>query len=101
MRRSSGPGGSSSAGAVVGSGSVRAISSIVSGVTADPTHQDATHLVSVVVPVYNGERSLTALLGEIAKLTTPGRTPAGRLFRVVEVLLVPDCGRDDSPRVMR
>jgi len=56
--------------------------------------------VSVVVPVYSGEKTLEALVSELERLTRPFRTPAGRLFEIGEVLLVHDCGRDRSDLVM-
>jgi polyisoprenyl-phosphate glycosyltransferase len=59
------------------------------------------HLVSVVVPVYRGEKHLAALLADIEPYTKPSLTPAGRPFRVTEVMLVNDCGPDNSARVMR
>lgn len=63
--------------------------------------QDREHLISVVVPVYRGEHYLAALIDEIEPFTKSSRSPAGRPFRITEVLLVHDCGPDDSPRVMR
>lgn len=59
------------------------------------------HLISVVVPVYRGEKHLAQLVDEIAFLTETQKTPDGRTFRVVEVLLVSDCGPDGSDRVIR
>lgn len=59
------------------------------------------HTVSIVVPVYAGERHLKALVTEIATLTAPFTTPAGHQLRIAEVLLVYDHGPDDSPRVIR
>lgn len=60
-----------------------------------------THTVSIVVPVYRGERHLAGLMGDIEPLTTPQRTAEGHVFRVAEVVLVNDCGPDGSARVMR
>lgn len=57
--------------------------------------------VSVVIPVYQGEHCLPALLAEIAPLAVPGATPGGVRFVIDEVLLVHDCGPDDSPRVLQ
>ncbi|MGD0416563.1 MAG: glycosyltransferase [Terriglobales bacterium] len=57
--------------------------------------------VSVVVPVYQGEHTLETLAGEIAPLTLSQTTPAGRRFRVVEMLLVHDGAVDRSADVMR
>jgi glycosyltransferase involved in cell wall biosynthesis len=59
------------------------------------------HELSVVVPVYRGAGTLDALVAELAPLTRPFRTPQGRTARVAEVLLVHDCGPDDSDVVIR
>jgi polyisoprenyl-phosphate glycosyltransferase len=59
------------------------------------------HDISVVVPVYQGESTLEALVAEIEPLTTPQATPEGRGFRVAEVLLVYDGARDRSAEVMQ
>jgi len=56
----------------------------------------ATHRVSLVIPVYRGEKCLPALLKEIAPLTNEGMTPGGNRFAICEVLLVHDCGPDGS-----
>lgn len=58
-------------------------------------------MVSVVVPVYQGERTLAGVVEELAPLITGVCTPAGFALRVGEVLLVHDCGPDDSARVIR
>lgn len=60
-----------------------------------------THSIAIVIPVYGGEKTLSAVVGEIAPLTEGFTTPDGHSARVTEVVLVHDCGRDDSPRVMR
>lgn len=52
--------------------------------------------ISLVVPVYAGERTLPALIAEIEELTQPRVTPNGHHFVVSEVLLVHDCGPDRS-----
>ncbi|NHA67522.1 glycosyltransferase [Phycicoccus sp. CMS6Z-2] len=57
--------------------------------------------MSVVVPVYQGARTLADVVGEIAVLREQGRTPGGRLFVVDEVVLVDDCGPDGSDTVIR
>jgi glycosyltransferase involved in cell wall biosynthesis len=58
------------------------------------------HDLAIVVPVYQGERTLAALVGEVGPLTQPTATPAGRSFRVTEMLLVHDGARDASAAVM-
>src|SRR5215470_11870373 len=45
------------------------------------------HEVSLVVPVYQGEKTLGALADEIAPLVSPQATPEGRTFRVADLLL--------------
>lgn len=67
----------------------------------DFSHATAPCRVSLVIPVYQGERSLPALIEEIVPLTQAGVTPGGVHFVVDEVLLVHDCGPDDSPRVLQ
>lgn len=59
------------------------------------------HRVSVVVPVYRGERHLPGLVAEVAELTESRRTADGHPFRVVEMVLVHDCGPDRSDEVIR
>ena len=57
--------------------------------------------MSVVVPVYRGEDTLPRLIEELAALHEPQVTPAGRPFRVSEVLLVWDRGPGRSDEVIR
>lgn len=57
--------------------------------------------ISVVVPVYGGERTLDALVEELLPLTAPSSTPHGQPFVVDEVLLVHDNGPDRSDVVIR
>jgi len=59
------------------------------------------HRVSIVIPVYQGELTLGALVQEIAPLTVPTLTAAGNQFQVIEVLLVNDRGPDRSDEVIR
>jgi glycosyltransferase involved in cell wall biosynthesis len=59
---------------------------------ADPSPVD----VSVVIPVFQGERTLEPLVAEIEPLTRGAVTPHGRPFRVGEIILVHDGARDDS-----
>jgi len=61
----------------------------------------ADHSISIVVPVYQGERTLPSLLAEIESLTRPSYSKSGHSFVVSEVLLVFDNGRDNSAAVMR
>jgi len=55
----------------------------------------------VVIPVYQGERTLPGVVAEIAALTEDFTTPGGAVAVVTEALLVYDNGPDDSPRVIR
>jgi undecaprenyl-phosphate 4-deoxy-4-formamido-L-arabinose transferase len=59
------------------------------------------HEVSLVVPVYQGETTLEALVREVEPLVSPQTTPEGRPWRVVELLLVHDGAIDGSARVMK
>lgn len=59
------------------------------------------HEISVVVPVYRGAAHLEALVDDIERHTKSSVTADGRGYRVVEVVLVHDCGPDDSDRVIR
>src|SRR5450631_3180958 len=59
------------------------------------------HRISIVIPVYQGEHTLGALVEEIARLTAPTPTPQGHEFQVTEVLLVHDKGPDRSDEVIR
>ena len=61
----------------------------------------APHLVSVVIPVYQGELTLGPVVEELAALVADRVTPAGRPYRVTEVVLVHDCGPDASDGTMR
>jgi polyisoprenyl-phosphate glycosyltransferase len=58
------------------------------------------HRISIVIPVYAGERTLPALIDEIVPMTVPQVTPHGHAFVVSEVLLVHDCGPDRSDRTL-
>ena len=60
----------------------------------------AVHRVSLVIPVYRGERTLPALVAAIAPLTREQTTPEARRFEITEVLLVHDCGPDRSDRTI-
>jgi len=69
---------------------------------ADESPQpEAPTEVSLVVPVYQGEHTLAALVAEVAPFALPQVTPKGRRFQVVELVLVHDGARDASARVMK
>ncbi len=59
------------------------------------------HEISIVIPVYQGERTLTSLIDEIAPYFQPSTTPDGYRYVVTEVLLVNDNGPDDSAGTIR
>ncbi|MCR2801721.1 glycosyltransferase [Microbacterium sp. zg-Y818] len=60
-----------------------------------------THGISIVIPVYQGEKTLRGVLEEIRPLTAGFRTPDGHAARVDEVVLSYDRGPDASARVIR
>jgi len=59
------------------------------------------HRVSVVIPVYQGERTLPTLVKEIAPLTSVVTTPRASTMRVTEVILAYDHGPDRSAETIR
>ena len=59
------------------------------------------HLISVVVPVYAGERTLSGLVAELLPMTAGFTTAAGHTARVCEIVLVHDHGPDGSAQVIR
>jgi undecaprenyl-phosphate 4-deoxy-4-formamido-L-arabinose transferase len=70
-------------------------------VPADAASPAGEHLVSVVVPVYQGEQQLPFVIADLVPLTGHATSPGGVPFRVAEVLLVHDCGPDGSAHVLR
>lgn len=58
------------------------------------------HSISIVVPVYQGERTLEALVAEILPLVAEQISAKGRRFRVLELIFVHDGAIDASHRVM-
>lgn len=69
--------------------------------TDDRDPEGFVHHVSIVVPVYQGERTLPTLLAEIEPMVQEFRTPDGHRARVSEVVLSHDNGPDASDRVIR
>jgi glycosyltransferase involved in cell wall biosynthesis len=63
--------------------------------------EDAPYELSLVVPVYQGEKTLRQLVEEVAPLTQPHLSPGGRRLRVAELVLVHDGGPDRSSDVMK
>ena len=57
--------------------------------------------ISVVIPVYSGEKSLPILIEELSFLANETNvTPKGIYFSIKEVILVHDCGPDQSDLVL-
>lgn len=59
------------------------------------------HRISVVVPVYQGEKTLPFVVDELLTYTAPSLTPDGNPYVVSEILLVFDHGPDGSANVIR
>lgn len=59
-----------------------------------------TQRISIVIPVYRGEKTLPELIKEMAPLTEEQTTPDGNRYVVSEVLLVHDCGDDRSDLIL-
>ncbi|WP_159501791.1 glycosyltransferase [Microbacterium sp. 18062] len=59
------------------------------------------HRLSVVIPVYGGEKTLRSVVDEVAELTSGFVTADGYSATVHEVVLVFDHGRDRSAEVIR
>ncbi|MBC7630842.1 glycosyltransferase [Aeromicrobium sp.] len=57
--------------------------------------------ISIVVPVYNGEKTLAGLVEEISPLTSVQRTASGLHYIVESVVLAWDHGQDRSDEVIR
>ena len=57
--------------------------------------------LSVVIPVYDGARTLPAVVSELLQFTGENLTPNGRAFTVTEVLLVWDRGSSASADTIR
>jgi glycosyltransferase involved in cell wall biosynthesis len=66
-----------------------------------PSLEIEPHVVSVVVPVYQGERTLSGLVAEVEPLVAEQVSPHGVPWRVAEMILVFDNGPDRSAEVLR
>lgn len=66
---------------------------------SDPLKESRT--ISIVVPVFRGELTLDKVVGEILEVGELRKTPEGREFQVIEVILVHDNGPDGSDAVLR
>lgn len=56
--------------------------------------------VSVVVPVYQGEKTILTLVNELAEFTETSTSATGIRYVISEVLLVHDSGPDNSAKVI-
>lgn len=65
-------------------------------------HSDNQYIatVSVVVPVYQGEKTISTLVSELAPYVDVSTSPMGIRFVISEVLLVHDSGPDNSAKVI-
>jgi undecaprenyl-phosphate 4-deoxy-4-formamido-L-arabinose transferase len=63
-------------------------------------HDHLPHRISVVIPVYHGEKTLPTLIDEIVPYTSVQSTPSAISYVICEVILVHDCGYDRSDMVM-
>jgi glycosyltransferase involved in cell wall biosynthesis len=70
----------------------------VTGIADD---QPSPHRVSVVIPVYQGERTLDAVVDEVLAIASPWVSAAGNRLQISEILLVWDHGPDGSAEVIR
>ena len=66
-----------------------------------PSVEIEPHVVSIVVPVYQGELTLASLVAEVAPLTDAQTSSGGVPWRVAEMILVFDNGPDRSAEVLR
>lgn len=57
--------------------------------------------LSIVIPVYRGALTILKLVQEIQNLQAIKKTPGGRFFEIIDIVLVHDCGPDSSDIVMR
>ena len=59
------------------------------------------HSISVVIPIYGGEKTISSLIAEISTLTKPQKTKNLNVSYVIsEVILIHDCGPDGSAKVI-
>lgn len=59
------------------------------------------HSISVVIPIYGGEKTISRLIAEISTLTKPQKTKNLKISYVItEVILIHDCGPDGSAKVI-
>ena len=74
---------------------------ISSRLVASSASDTTVYTISVVVPVYQGELTLGAVVDELEPYTRVTATREGVRYRITEVILVHDNGPDHSDAVMR
>lgn len=62
---------------------------------------DVVHEISVVIPIFQAEKTISSLVDEILNLAEITRSSGGNEFVVSEIILVHDNGPDNSDRVLR
>ena len=62
---------------------------------------DAPVTVSVVIPVYRGAETLESVVGDLDALRREWERDPAAIASLAEVVLVHDCGGDESPEVIR
>src|ERR1035437_8067414 len=65
-------------------------------VTGARDETTSLHTVSVVIPVYQGESTLDAVVAELLDLPSPWVSDAGHRIAIAEILLIWDNGPDGS-----
>lgn len=65
------------------------------------TGRSRIHSISIVIPVYNGEKTLKTVVEELAAYTEVSTSSQGYQYKISEVLLSWDHGRDRSDLVIR
>jgi glycosyltransferase involved in cell wall biosynthesis len=68
---------------------------------AQSENSSTPHRISVVIPVYQGEKTLTGVVNELLSYRHVSTTKAGHDYVIAEVLLVFDHGPDNSAAVIR
>lgn len=63
-------------------------------------HSDP-YRISIVIPVYQGEKTLAELVKEITPFTKETVSKDGHSFLVTDIVLVHDCGPDDSGKTIK
>jgi undecaprenyl-phosphate 4-deoxy-4-formamido-L-arabinose transferase len=65
------------------------------------TKNSRIHSISIVIPVYNGEKTLKTVIEELSAYTEISESTKGHVYKITEILLSWDHGRDRSDRVIR